>query len=190
MVGVVLTMLRKILVVLSVLLLCIGCGNSKEKQARELASQADKYHQDNDLTSAIDVYEKSLELHEDAAVREKMRLVKQEQEAVAEAKRLLETIKNAKTSLYMPENDEQILDALKEIQKSLINLGDIEAPKGTEIYNFISTLDDKNEYYRLKMRTDLIVVNFQFLDGDADIKEYETIVDDFLKMASFIDVYK
>ncbi|MFD2116393.1 hypothetical protein ACFSTH_08090 [Paenibacillus yanchengensis] len=173
-------------IVLSILL--TACSN--EKEANNLKIQADELYDNHQLESSIEVYEKALSLHENTEVRTQMQKAKKELIAVNEAQSIIKDLENHLAKLLQAGNDTKLLEHVKDIQLSFNELIKINSPKGTTISNFVSALNNNNDYKNFEFRTTIVMTSLQFGKGDVDIYEYSELIKEILKKTSFLDVYQ
>lgn len=184
----------KLVALLCCLAFILGaCGNSDTKKAAELNEQAKIHYTNGDLESSITVYEKSLELKEDAEIRQMLTDITEEADAVKEVKEYIEKLNDAKMSLYQASSYDDFIETAEEIDSITEKMVRISSPSGTEINKYIGSLEGDFDFFNIKAKTGLFLVETKFaLPNDNEtprITELLDALDTFFEKKPLPDFY-
>jgi DNA uptake lipoprotein len=132
--------MRNLIIAVSILLLLSGCGPSKEEQSDELYKQAWEHYKSGDFNSAVEVFEKSLELDESPGVRTKLSEVKNEIAFVKELSISLNKLEKLNHKLLNTVQSDDELRITDEIELLLRDFEVLNPPSGTEIIDVVLTI--------------------------------------------------
>ncbi|QSF42710.1 outer membrane protein assembly factor BamD [Paenibacillus tianjinensis] len=181
--------MRKFIMVLSIMLLLAGCGPSKADQAAELSTQAEQHYKDGDLQSAKAVYEKSLEIKEDAEIRQKLTLTESEITALATVRQYLSDLSAANQELKQNIDPTALYETSVKIDSILNELTEVPVPDYSSITVYLDRIKEDNNFFLLKSDVELFTLSAQ--SGiEVDAVKLNKSVQKFLDEYSTISNYK
>ncbi|MFB9273676.1 hypothetical protein [Cohnella cellulosilytica] len=182
--------MKKIIAVLCALLLLMGCGPSKEEQSDEFYRQAGEHYKAGDFNSAVDVYEKSLELDESPGVRTKLNELKAEIAFVKNLSASLKELEKLKVRLLSTVKSEETLKIANEIELLFHELEALESPAGTEIRDLVIAIHQEG----LSIRSGCVLLAASINTGIGDYvdrkKDLYDSLSKFLKRNKIPEFYK
>lgn len=181
--------MKKIIIATSIVLLLAGCGSSNTDQAAELSTQAAQHYKDGDLQSAKAVYEKSLEVKEDPAVRQKLTTTEGEITALATVRQYLSDLSAANQELKQNIDTNALYEAAVKIDTILNELPEVPVPDYSGITVYVHRLKEDNDFFLLKTDVELFTLSAQ-AGLEVDAMKLNKSVQTFLDAHSKISNYK
>lgn len=161
---------KYVLIITTVLLLIIsstGCENKVDKQVAQLDTQANECVSKGNLSTGIELYNKSLSLKNDSTISKKLADAKTEKEAVDTVKQLFTDLKSINTNINSAYGSEDIMKLIKPTENDINNLNSIDQNKSTEISKFVKTFSENPEFQLFKS---------DYVSGKTIQTDYEDII--------------
>jgi tetratricopeptide (TPR) repeat protein len=135
--------MRLLVPILALMLILVGCGESKEEQAEKLNKQASTHYKNGEFESAIEVYKKSLETFEDATIRKKLTNIQKEVSIAKDVIEKLENLRKENENLFNALTSQEVANATEGIDSIINDLKGMEGPTDTEIKTYIINVNSK-----------------------------------------------
>ncbi len=139
-----------------------GCGVSEEEkqaaQVNELNGQASSHYTSGNLSSAVEVYEKSLSIKEEVDTRQKLTTIKEELRAVDETKDLLDKLRSSTLELQQQTKPDKVIDIGNNIEKIIAELPLISAPEDSNIKRYITEIPKDADFLTIQIRLPMFML--------------------------------
>lgn len=175
---------------LTCLTLLTSCGeDSKEDQAQKLNEQATSHYKSGELKSALEVYQKSLDLYEDPVIRKKKNDLNTEIEVATHTISTWNEIKRDQSNIRDSLDPTDTLSAVKKLNSDIKELELIEAPKDTRIYDFL--LNAKSSLHSVKTYSLILETSLTLgMDGIIEAKnDIDKALTDFVQSNQLPTLY-
>lgn len=181
-------MKRGILLILVALILS-GC--TKGYEFNKLIQQAEEHYYKDDIVSAIEVYQKALNLKEDVEARRRYQKLKQEIERIKEVLLIRKDLTQISLLLDTVTSDKILMEVAISLDEILINLQSIDTTDNSKISSYVKQLLQSASYFGLvtnivKCRSYFLFQDFVFIEEKTKLKE---AIDIFLNKPKFPTAY-
>jgi len=135
--------MRLLVAILTLMLILVGCGESKEEQAEKLNKQASNHYKNGEFESAVEVYKKSLDLYEDSVIRKRLSDIQKEVSVAKDVLIKLDDLREANENLFNALTFQEIARATGEIDRIINDLKALEGPSDTEIKTYLLNINSE-----------------------------------------------
>ncbi|MGG1880169.1 hypothetical protein ABDI30_21715 [Paenibacillus cisolokensis] len=153
--------MKKLLVLIFIIVIA-GCGaNEEEKLAAEVSelnAQASSHYDSGNLSSAIEVFEKSLIMKEEVDTRQKLTTIKEELQAVDEVKDLFDELRSLTLELQQQTRSDRVIEIGNRIEKIIADIPLISAPEDSDIKHYISNIPKDADYLTIQIRLTMFLL--------------------------------